>query len=148
MTPVRIRTQTEVSAGGLVVSADDPSMVALISHRTRGGGEDWVIPKGHQEKGEGLEETALREVQEETGIQAEIIKKIGEITYSFRLGPVRIKKTVHHFLMKQVGGSLTHEEDPEGEVLKAAWFPISKLEEVLAHDNERKVAMRAVDMMP
>ncbi len=148
MTPVRIRTQTEVSAGGLVISADDPSMVALISHRNRGGGEDWVIPKGHQEKGEGLEETALREVQEETGIQAEIIKKIGEITYSFRLGPVRIKKTVHHFLMKQIGGSLTHEEDPEGEVLKASWFPISKLEEVLAHDNERKVAMRAVDMMP
>ena len=148
MTPVRIRTQIEVSAGGLVIAADDPSMVALISHRNRGGGEDWVIPKGHQEKGEGLEETALREVQEETGIQAEIIKKIGEITYSFRLGPVRIKKTVHHFLMKQVGGSLTHEEDPEGEVLKAAWFPISTLEEVLAHDNERKVAMRAVDMMP
>jgi 8-oxo-dGTP pyrophosphatase MutT (NUDIX family) len=136
MTPVRIRTQTEISAGGLVISADDPSMVALISHRNRGGGEDWVIPKGHQE------------VQEETGIQAEIIKKIGEITYSFRLGPVRIKKTVHHFLMKQIGGSLTHEEDPEGEVLKAAWFPISKLEEVLAHENERKVAMRAVDMMP
>ncbi len=148
MTPVRIRTQTEVSAGGLVISADDPSLVALISHRNRGGGEDWVIPKGHQEKGEELQDTALREVKEETGIEAEIIKKIGELTYSFRLGPVRIKKTVHHFLMKQTGGDLTHELDPEGEVLKVAWFPISKLEEVLAHDNERKVAMRAVDLMP
>lgn len=148
MTPVRIRTQTEISAGGLVISADDPSMVALISHRNRGGGEDWVIPKGHQEKGEDLQQTALREVHEETGIEAQIIKKIGEITYSFRLGPVRIKKTVHHYLMKQIAGSLTHEKDPEGEVLKAAWFPISKLEEVLAHENERKVAMRAVDMMP
>ncbi len=50
--------------------------------------------------------------------------------------------------MRQVGGDLTHEDDPEGEVLKVAWFPISKLEEVLAHDNERKVAMRAVDLMP
>ncbi len=50
--------------------------------------------------------------------------------------------------MKQTGGDLTHELDPEGEVLKVAWFPISKLEEVLAHDNERKVAMRAVDLMP
>jgi 8-oxo-dGTP pyrophosphatase MutT (NUDIX family) len=148
MTPVRIRTQTEVSAGGLVISADDPSLVALISHRNRGGGEDWVIPKGHQEKGEELQETALREVKEETGIEAEIINKIGEITYSFRLGPVRIKKTVHHFLMKQVGGNLTHEDDPEGEVLKVAWFPVSKLDEVLAHDNERKVAMRALDLMP
>lgn len=148
MTPVRIRTQTEVSAGGLVISAADPSMVALISHRNRGGGEDWVIPKGHQEKGEDLQQTALREVKEETGLSAEVIKKIGEISYSFRLGPVRIKKTVHHFLMKQIGGDLTHEEDPEGEVLKVAWFPISKLEEVLAHENERKVAMRAVDMMP
>ena len=148
MTPGRIRTQTEISAGGLVVSADDPGMVALISHRNRGGGEDWVIPKGHQENGEELHTTALREVGEETGLEAEIVEKIGEITYSFRLGTTRIKKTVHHFLMRQIGGNLSHEKDPAGEVLRVSWFPISQLDEVLAHENERKVAQRALELLP
>lgn len=147
MTPGRIRTQTEVSAGGLVIAADDPGMVALISHRNRGGGEDWVIPKGHQEKGEELHTTALREVGEETGLEAEIIEKVGEITYSFRLGTLRIKKTVHHFLMKQTGGSLSSEMDPAGEVIRVSWFPIMNLEEVLAHENERKVAQRALELL-
>lgn len=147
MTPGRIRTQTEVSAGGLVIAADDPGMVALISHRNRGGGEDWVIPKGHQEKGEELHTTALREVGEETGLEAEIIEKVGEITYSFRLGTLRIKKTVHHFLMKQIGGSLSSEMDPAGEVIRVSWFPIMNLEEVLAHENERKVAQRALELL-
>lgn len=146
MNPGRIRTQIEISAGGLVISADDPGLVALISHRNRGGGEDWVIPKGHQENGEELQTTALREVGEETGLEAEILQKIGEISYSFRLGTIRIKKTVHHFLMKQTGGSLSHEMDPAGEVLRVSWFPLIKLDEVLAHENERKVAQRALEL--
>ncbi len=148
MNPGRIRTQTEISAGGLVISADDPGLVALISHRNRGGGEDWVIPKGHQENGEDLHATALREVGEETGLEAEILQKIGEITYSFRLGTIRIKKTVHHFLMKQIGGSLSHEMDPAGEVIRVSWFPLTQLDEVLAHENERKVAQRALELFP
>jgi 8-oxo-dGTP pyrophosphatase MutT (NUDIX family) len=122
-------------------------MVALISHRNRGGGEDWVIPKGHQEKWEELHTTALREVGEETGLEAEIIKKVGEITYSFRLGTLRIKKTVHHFIMRQTGGSLSSEMDPAGEVIRVSWFPIMNLEEVLAHENERKVAQRALELL-
>jgi len=75
MTQTRPRTEIEVSAGGLVISSSDPSKVALISHRNRGGGEDWVIPKGHQEAGEDLKTTAVREVAEETGIEAEVSEK-------------------------------------------------------------------------
>lgn len=142
----RPQSQSEVSAGGLVVSAQDPNLVALISHRNRGGGEDWVIPKGHQERGEDLTSTAIREVKEETGIEAEIIEKIGEISYSFRLGSTRIRKTVHHYLLRQTGGELDSDGDPTGEVLQVRWFPISEIESVLAHENERKVAQRAVEL--
>ena len=147
MNSQRPHTQTEVSAGGLVISSEDPNLVALISHRNRGGGEDWVIPKGHQEKGEDFAATAVREVREETGLEAEIVEKIGEISYSFRLGSTRIRKTVHHFLLRQVGGELDSDGDPTGEVLQVRWFPIQEIESVLAHENERKVAQRAVELL-
>ena len=110
-------------------------------------GEDWVIPKGHQEAGEDLKTSAVREVAEETGIEAEVVRKIGEITYSFRLGPKRIRKTVHHYLLRQVGGSLVSDNDPAGEVLAVGWFQLDQLERVLAHENERKVALQALEML-
>ena len=147
MTQTHPRTEIEVSAGGLVLSSADPTKVALISHRNRGGREDWVIPKGHQEAGEDLKTTAIREVEEETGIQAEVETKIGEITYTFRLGNKRIRKTVHHFLLRQVGGSLVPDNDPAGEVLAVGWFSLDELDNVLAHENERKVALQALEML-
>jgi len=106
-----------------------------------------VIPKGHQEKGEDLKATAVREVFEETGIDAEVVRKIGEISYSFRLGQKRIRKTVHHYLLRQIGGSLVSDNDPAGEVLAVGWFHIEELKNVLAHENERNVAMQALEML-
>jgi 8-oxo-dGTP pyrophosphatase MutT (NUDIX family) len=147
MKSVGQQTQIEVSAGGLVVSNHDPKLVALISHRNRGGRRDWCIPKGHVEKDESLTQTAIREVAEETGLEAEVVEKLGEITYSFKIGSQRIKKTVHHYLLRQVGGKLSAEKDPTGEVLEVKWFKLEKLEEVLAHENERQVAQRALELL-
>jgi 8-oxo-dGTP pyrophosphatase MutT (NUDIX family) len=141
------RATREVSAGGLVTSADEPGKVAIISHLNRGGRADWCIPKGHPERGETIEQAAIREVFEETGIEAEIVTKIGEINYSFKVGNKRIHKTVHHFLMRQLGGGLTHELDPTGEVVDVAWFELSELEQVLAHENERRVAAQARELL-
>lgn len=143
----RPRPQIEVSAGGLVLSKTDPSLVALISHKNRGGRADWCIPKGHVESGEDLAQTAVREVGEETGIQAEVVEKLGEISYSFKIGAHRIKKTVHHFLLRQTGGDLSSEMDPTGEVIEAKWFKLDELEDVLAHENERRVAQRALELL-
>lgn len=143
----RPRPQIEVSAGGLVLSKTDPSLVALISHKNRGGRADWCIPKGHVESGEDLAQTAVREVGEETGIQAEVVEKLGEISYSFKIGAQRIKKTVHHFLLRQTGGDLSSEMDPTGEVIEAKWFKLDELEDVLAHENERRVAQRALELL-
>lgn len=128
-------------------SLTDPELVALISHKNRGGRADWCIPKGHVEAGEDLAQTAVREIGEETGIEAEVIEKLGEINYSFKIGQQRIKKTVHHFLLRQTGGEISSEMDPTGEVIEAKWFKLSELDEVLAHENERKVAHQALERL-
>lgn len=144
---IRPFSVTEVSAGGLVISESNPGLVALISHRNRGGGSDWCIPKGHVELGENYLETAIREVREETGLEAKVLEKIGEISYSFKIGPKRIKKTVHHYLLQQTGGILDANLDPTGEVIDAQWFEIARIEEVLAHENERRIALRALELL-
>lgn len=144
---IRPFTVSEVSAGGLVISESNPSLIALISHKNRGGGLDWVIPKGHVELGENYLQTAVREIREETGIESKVLEKIGEISYSFKIGPKRIKKTVHHYLLQQIGGSLNAYNDPTGEVMDVQWFELDRLEEVLAHENERKIAQRALEIL-
>lgn len=147
MTKQPIPTSEEISAGGLVVSKSDPTKVALICHRNRGGGRDWCLPKGHLEDGESLEQTAIREIGEETGLTGEIIAKLGEINYSFKAEGKRIKKTVHHYLLKEVDGALSAEGDPTGEVLEVRWFDLEELVEVLAHENEKKMAQKALELL-
>jgi ADP-ribose pyrophosphatase len=137
----------EVSAGGLVISNSEPTKIALISHKNRGGRVDWCIPKGHPEHNETLEQAAIREVFEETGLQAKIVKKLGTISYRFKVGNKRISKTVHHFLMTQVGGELDPDNDPAGEVIDAQWFELDMLQDVLAHENERKMAQLALELI-
>lgn len=137
----------EVSAGGLVVSIADPGKVALIRHRNRSGGSSWCIPKGHVEAAETLEETAIREVAEETGISGLVTHKLDTISYRFSADGRRIEKTVHHYLLQQIGGDLSFENDPTGEVTKVGWFRLDDLERVLTHSNERKVARIAIEIL-
>jgi len=139
--------QLEVSAGGLIISATDPNLVALIRHRNRGGGSSWCIPKGHVEHAESLEQTAMREVAEETGIEGNVLQKLDIIRYSFLVDGTRIKKTVHHYLLQQTGGELGFENDPTGEVTKVGWFELTEVDSVLAHINERKIAKIAREIL-
>ena len=134
---------TETSAGGFVLAADGSNTVALIGRETRGRRIDWCVPKGHPEGSETLEQAAIREVFEETGIEAEIILKLGSIDYEFTAGRKVIAKTVHQFLMKQTGGTLTVENDPNHEAVEARWVSVDDLNKMLSHENERRMA-RAV----
>lgn len=147
MANTQVFTVREISAGGLIVSMENPDLIALISHKNRGGHADWCLPKGHVEENESLEATAVREVAEETGIQGKVLEKIGEISYTFKVGRKRIQKTVHHYLLEQTGGSLSHLGDPTGEVLEVKWFKKSELVDTLAHDNERKIALQALELL-
>jgi 8-oxo-dGTP pyrophosphatase MutT (NUDIX family) len=129
----------ETSSGGFVLAADGTSRVALIGRLTRNGRIDWCVPKGHPEGDENLEQAAIREIAEETGLEAEIIVNLGDIHYEFSAGNKLISKTVHHFLMRQTGGDLTVENDPQREAVDVQWFEIENLDTTLAHENERRM---------
>jgi len=131
----------ETSAGGFVLAADGSPRIAVIGRRNRGGRIDWCVPKGHPEGVETIAEAALREVEEETGLQAEILETLGSIHYEFSTPTAVISKTVHHFLMKQIGGHLTIENDPDHEAVDIRWIPLDLLHEELTHENERRLAL-------
>jgi 8-oxo-dGTP pyrophosphatase MutT (NUDIX family) len=136
---MKSETQRVVSSGGVVFRVVNGQFeVALISR-----GRVWCLPKGLIEQGETAEETALREVREETGLEGEIVEKIGEINYSFFRGK-RYFKTVHFFLLKYVGGSVSN-HDFEADRVK--WFPISEAFQNLTYVNERKMLKKAEEML-
>lgn len=135
----------ETSAGGFVLAADGSQRVALIGRLSRSGRIDWCVPKGHPEGSETLEEAAVREIQEETGLQAEIMGTLGTINYEFSASGKLIAKTVHHFLLRQTGGELTVEGDPDQEAVDVRWFSIDDLHQKLAHENERRMARGVIE---
>ncbi|MBA3368517.1 MAG: NUDIX hydrolase [Geodermatophilaceae bacterium] len=137
----RLRRVDETSAGGLVVDAErDVPVAALIGRIDRKGRLLWSLPKGHIELGESPEDTAVREVAEETGIIGEILAPLGVIDFWFVADGRRIHKTVHHFLLRAVGGALS---DEDIEVNEVAWVPLEELSATLAYADERALAERA-----
>jgi 8-oxo-dGTP pyrophosphatase MutT (NUDIX family) len=138
---------TEVSAGGFVISKTDPKLVALMARFNRGGKLEWCIPKGHLEKNETSEQAALREVFEETGLEAKVIASLGEVNYQFIQDGAKISKTVHVYLMQQTGGELSFEHDPHKEASELEWVKVSELLDRLSHGNEKRIAKMAIELI-
>lgn len=135
--PAGTRRVEEVSAGGLVVERrDDGVYGVLIAKYDRRRRLIWALPKGHVEAGETLEQTAVREVNEETGINARVDQPLGEIDYWFVFDGRRIHKTVHHFLLRRVSGELS---DRDLEVAEVAWVPLDEISDRLAYADERRL---------
>ncbi len=101
----------------------------------------WVLPKGTPDGGEGLEETARREVREETGLDVRIVRPLGTIEYVFRLPAERVHKTVHFFLMSAVGGDTSLHDDEYDEV---RWVPVDEARHLLTFDTYREMLERAL----
>ena len=137
----------EVSSGGFVISKSDPTLVALMARFNRGGKLEWCIPKGHLEQNETSEQAALREVFEETGLEAEIIQHLGEVNYQFIQDGSKISKTVHVYLMQQTGGELSFEHDPHKEASELEWVRVSELLTRLSHGNEKRIAKLAIELI-
>lgn len=102
------------------------------------------MPKGHIERGETPEQTAEREVAEETGINGTVLAPLGSIDYWFVTEGRRVHKTVHHYLLRSLGGELS---DEDVEVTEVAWVPLTELGTRLAYADERKLAVRAGEMI-
>jgi 8-oxo-dGTP pyrophosphatase MutT (NUDIX family) len=104
----------------------------------------WSLPKGHIEQGETAEQTAIREVAEETGIQGSVLAALGSIDYWFVTEGRRVHKTVHHYLMRFLDGELS---DEDVEVTEVAWVPLMDLPSRLAYADERKLAQVAGELI-
>jgi 8-oxo-dGTP pyrophosphatase MutT (NUDIX family) len=141
----RLRTGTATSAGGIVVRFDDGSPSLVVGARRRDGGIfTWTLPKGTPNAGETREQTALREVAEETGLEVRITDVLDSIEYWFVQRGTRIHKTVHYFLMEPVGGDL---ERHDHEFDQVRWVRFDKAGELLTFETERALVARAAEIV-
>jgi 8-oxo-dGTP diphosphatase len=126
-TPVR-------AAGGIVwrIGPSGAFEVAVVHRPTHG---DWTLPKGKPNPGETEEQTALREVEEETGMRCILERPVGKIQYVDRRGR---PKTVRYWLMRPVAGSFT----PSMEVDELRWVPLKEAAGVLTYQHDRWLLRR------
>jgi 8-oxo-dGTP pyrophosphatase MutT (NUDIX family) len=120
------------------------TQAALIGRIDRRGRLEWVLPKGHVEPGETPEQTAVREVHEETGLQARVVSPLGPIEYWFVADNRRVHKTVHHYLLEATGGALGTEDM---EVSEVAWVPLGELVERMRYASERRLLHRLPELL-
>ena len=141
----RLRTSTATSAGGIVVrfEAGKPHLV-IGSRRRERDGRTWTLPKGTPEVGESREQTAVREVEEETGLKVRINEPFDSIEYTFVQSGTRIHKTVHYFLMDPIGGDLTRHDREFDEV---RWIPFDAAASMLTFETERELVARAAERL-
>ncbi len=145
----------EFSAGGIVYKSqkskvksqkDDKIMILVSQHSQHHG---WVFPKGligdkEEFKGQTKEETAIREVEEETGAKGKIIKPLTPVTYWYVFREEKIKKTVYYFIMEYMGGDITkHDKEMEN----VEWLPVDEVEKRLTYKSDKKVWKEAEKQM-
>ena len=158
----KTRVETLVSAGGVVYRQREGQIETVLcgwitSKAGQSGQGDsngevrtedvrWSLAKGTPDAGETMEETALREVREETGLEVEMQEPISSITYWFadRENAVRYHKTVHFYLMAPVGGDVSL-HDPEFDVVR--WFPMDEALNILIYPNETTVMRQANELI-
>lgn len=144
----RLRSSTATSAGGIVFSLDGGSPSLVVGLRRREGdrrGGTWTLPKGTPDPGETLEETAIREVREETGLSVRILAPLPSISYRFIQDGQRIDKTVHYWLMEPSGGDLAR-HDHEFEQVR--WISFDEALGLLTFETERSLVATARALLP
>jgi 8-oxo-dGTP pyrophosphatase MutT (NUDIX family) len=120
----------------------DGRLQVLLVHRR--SPRLWALPKGTPDSGETIEETALRETREETGLEVAIERPLRSIRYFFVRGSTRFHKTVHFFLMRPVGGRL---EDHDAEFDEVDWVDLEEALAILNHATERSVVEEAATLV-
>ena len=142
----RLTAATATSAGGIVVRFEGgvPHLVVGRRRRERDG-STWTLPKGTPIPGETLEETALREVEEESGLKVKIVSPLDSINYTFVQRGLRIRKTVHYFIMEPIGGDLA---DHDHEFEEVRWIAFAEAPALLSFETERGLVALAAGRLP
>ena len=133
----------ENSSGQSALNSDDTLSVEVVLVG-RNHPSIWALPKGTPRPGETIEQVAVREVQEETGLQVRLIAYIGSVSYSFVRNQVRYYKQVRHFLLEAVGGD-TSLHDHEYDVVE--WFPLAEASRRLTYRNEAHILYQAEEVL-
>jgi 8-oxo-dGTP pyrophosphatase MutT (NUDIX family) len=139
--------EREFSAGGVVLKTiRGRPMVAAIRPQGKPEGV-WALPKGNLDPGEKPEETAVREVFEETGVHGRLVEKLGDVKYTYtRRGGERIFKIVSFYLLRAGRGRIGDiEERMRIEVAEARWLPLDEAPRLLAYGGEREMVQKARD---
>ena len=132
----------EYSAGGIVLH--DGKVLLIKNAALRDPKKAyWGFPKGHINPGESSRDAAVREIKEETKIQAEIVSKLGESQYVFSRSGERIVKHVDYYLLRYKSGDV---EAQELEVLEVKWFDPKEALELLSFKKDQDFLKQALRM--
>jgi 8-oxo-dGTP pyrophosphatase MutT (NUDIX family) len=137
-----MKTVRDVSAGGVIYRQRDGryeiALVGKLSPRR------WGLPKGGRQRGETLEQAAVREVVEETGMQGRLICPLGEIEYWFRWAGQRHFKTVYFYLMEAIGGDIS-QHDHEYDLVE--WFDLDQARRNMSYPSELDIVSKAAELL-
>jgi 8-oxo-dGTP pyrophosphatase MutT (NUDIX family) len=134
------RGADEFSAGGVVVRGDE--MIVIVPVKRAADGRRVVgLPKGHLDGDETPEQAARREVAEETGVQAELIEELGDVTYHYERRRQRVAKVVRFFLFEYRSGDVA---DHDQEIEEARWVPLRRAVDELTYGGEREMVKCAI----
>jgi 8-oxo-dGTP pyrophosphatase MutT (NUDIX family) len=134
--PIGPATRLEEAAGGAIVAREGDALRLVLIATRRDASVRWSLPKGHFERDETVEQAALREAREETGLEVDLVGELGTVDYWFTDGDIRYHKFVHFFVMRPVGGDLSLHDD---EVVEARWFAWEDALKHMAYPSEREL---------
>jgi len=136
-----VATRVALAAGGVVLRQGPAGPEVVLAGRLADA--SWVLPKGTPDPGESIEETALREVREESGLEVRITRPLGSMDYWFVVSGQRVHKRVHFFLMEAVGGDLAlHDEEYDA----VRWVAVDDARRMLSFDSYREILDRALGL--